>query len=29
MKSLFLPKHELKIVMISALTSQGRIPDNF
>ena len=29
MKSLFLPKYEQKIVKISALTTQGRNPDNF
>ena len=29
MKSSFLPKYEQKIVKISALTTQGRNPDNF
>ena len=29
MKSSFLPKYEPKIVKISALTTQGRNPDNF
>ena len=29
MKPLFLPKYEQKIVKISALTTQGRNPDNF
>ena len=29
MKSSFLPKYERKIVKISALTTQGRNPDNF
>ena len=29
MKSSFLPKYERKIVKISALTKQGRNPDNF
>ena len=29
MKSLFLPKYEKKNVRISALTTQGRDPDNF
>ena len=29
MKSSFLPKYEQKIVEISALTTQGRNPDNF
>ena len=29
MKSSFLPKYEQKIVRISALTTQGRNPDNF
>ena len=28
MKSSFLPKYEQKIVKISALTTQGRNPDN-
>ena len=28
-KSSFLPKYEQKIVKISALTTQGRNPDNF
>ena len=28
-KSSFLPKYEQKIVRISALTTQGRNPDNF
>ena len=29
MKSSFLPKYKQKIVKISALTTQGRNPDNF
>ena len=29
MKSSFLPKYDQKIVKISALTTQGRNPDNF
>ena len=29
MKSSFLPKYEQKIVKVSALTTQGRNPDNF
>ena len=29
LKSSFLPKYERKIVKISALTTQGRNPDNF
>ena len=29
MKSSFLPKYEQEIVKISALTTQGRNPDNF
>ena len=29
MKSSFLPKYEQKIVKISALTSQGKNPNNF
>ena len=29
MKSSFLPKYEEKIAKISALTTQGRNPDNF
>ena len=29
MKASFLSKYEQKIVMISALTTQGRDPDNF
>ena len=29
MKTSFLPKYEQKIVRISALTTQGRNPDNF